>query len=104
MTDTTLNSTVAAYASGAKRHKRAVLYLRVSTPNQVNTDYNPEGISIPAQRVAAEHKADSLNADIVEEFIEPGKTATSIDKRPKFQEMIAWVKTQKNIDYVIVYP
>jgi len=77
--------------------------LRVSTPSQVNTDYNPEGISIPAQRVAAQHKADSLDADIIEEFIEPGKTATSIDKRPKFQEMIAWVKAQKDIDYVIVY-
>ncbi len=103
MSQDTLNSNVVAYATGEKQHKRAVLYLRVSTPGQVNTDYNPEGISIPAQRVAAQHKAESLGADIVEEFIEPGKTATSIDKRPKFQEMIAWVKTQKDIDYVIVY-
>ena len=30
----------------------ALLYLRVSTPGQVNTDYDPEGISIPAQRAA----------------------------------------------------
>ena len=36
---------------GAKA-KRAVLYLRVSTPSQVKTDYNPEGISLPAQREA----------------------------------------------------
>jgi DNA invertase Pin-like site-specific DNA recombinase len=103
MNKDTLNSNMAAYATGEKRRKRAVLYLRVSTPGQVNTDYNPEGISIPAQRVAGEHKADSLDADIVNEFIEPGKTATSIDKRPKFQEMIVWVKAQKDIDYVIVY-
>ncbi|MCA1705376.1 MAG: hypothetical protein LC808_19815 [Actinobacteria bacterium] len=41
----------ARVASGA-RPKRALLYLRVSTPGQVNTDYNPEGISIPAQREA----------------------------------------------------
>jgi hypothetical protein len=34
-----------AVTSGAKR---AVVYLRVSTPSQVNTDYDPEGISIPA--------------------------------------------------------
>jgi DNA invertase Pin-like site-specific DNA recombinase len=83
--------------------KRAVLYLRVSTPSQVNTDYNPEGISIPAQRDGVSLKAASLGADIVREFIEPGRTATSIDKRPVFQEMMAWVKEQKNIDYIIVY-
>ncbi|WP_168915047.1 hypothetical protein [Microcella flavibacter] len=29
---------------------RAVVYLRVSSKGQVNTDYDPEGISIPAQR------------------------------------------------------
>lgn len=103
MTKRTADSNVIVNAGNEKQRKRAVLYLRVSTPNQVNTDYNPEGISIPAQRIAGQHKADSLGADIVEEFIEPGKTATSIDKRPKFQEMIAWVKAQKDIDYVIVY-
>lgn len=37
------------------------------------------------------------------EFVDPGRTATSIDKRPTFQEMIAWVKQQKDVDYVIVY-
>ncbi|MGY2062054.1 hypothetical protein ACW9HQ_44855, partial [Nocardia gipuzkoensis] len=29
---------------------RALLYLRVSTPGQVNKDFDPEGISLPAQR------------------------------------------------------
>jgi site-specific DNA recombinase len=86
--------------SGAKR---AVLYLRVSTPSQVNTDYNPEGISIPAQREACERKAISLGADIVHEFIEPGRTATSIENRPVFQEMLAWAKTQKDVDFLVVY-
>jgi site-specific DNA recombinase len=103
MSEPTLNSTVANYASGAKRKKRAVLYLRVSTPGQVHTDYDPEGISIPAQREAGKRKAELLDADIVNEFVEPGRSATSIDKRPAFQEMIAWVKAQGNIDYVIVY-
>src|SRR5436190_7619691 len=97
----TLNTTVRKRAVGEA--KRAVLYLRVSTPGQVNTDYNPEGISIPAQREAAKRKAESLDADIVREFVEPGRTATSIGKRPRFQEMVAWVKSQKDIDYVIVY-
>jgi DNA invertase Pin-like site-specific DNA recombinase len=103
MTKSTLNRHVAEQATGIKRRKRAVLYLSVSTPSQVHTDYNPEGISIPAQRKAGRHKSDSLEADIVREFVEPGRTATSIDKRPVFQEMIAWVKAQKDIDYVTVY-
>jgi site-specific DNA recombinase len=83
--------------------KRAVIYLRVSTPSQVNTDYNPEGISIPAQREACERKILALDAEVVKEFIEPGRTATSIDKRPVFQETLAWVKAEKNIDYIVVY-
>ena len=85
------------------QQKRAVLYLRVSTQSQVNTDYNPEGISLPAQREAAQHKALALGAEIVREFVEPGRTATSIDKRPVFQEMLAWIRDEKNIDYIVVY-
>ncbi|MCA1672436.1 MAG: recombinase family protein, partial [Actinobacteria bacterium] len=103
MSDTTLNHHDTHHASGTNFRKRAVLYLRVSTPDQVNTDYNPEGISIPAQREAGQRKADSLDADIINEFVEPGRTATSIEKRPRFQEMLVWVKEQKDIDYVIVY-
>jgi site-specific DNA recombinase len=83
--------------------KRAVLYLRVSTPSQVNTDYNPEGISLPAQREACEPKASALDAEIIREFVEPGRSAATIDKRPVFQEMLAWIKEQGDIDYVIVY-
>lgn len=44
-----------------------------------------------------------LDAEIVREFVEPGRTATSIDKRPVFQELISWVKEQRDIDYVVVY-
>ena len=43
----------------------AVLYLRVSTPSQVNTDYDPEGISIPAQRQACLRKAAQLGVEVV---------------------------------------
>jgi site-specific DNA recombinase len=103
MSENTLNSNVADHAVGTRRSKRAALYLRVSTPGQVNTDYDPEGISIPAQREAGKRKAELLDAEIVREFVEPGRSATSIDKRPAFQEMLAWVKAQKDIDYVIVY-
>ena len=83
--------------------KRAVLYLRVSTPSQVKTDYNPEGISLPAQRDACELKGASLGSEIVKEFVEPGRTATDIEHRPVFREMMAWVKAHKNVDFIIVY-
>ncbi len=85
------------------RAARAVVYLRVSTPSQVNTDFNPEGISIPAQREAVQRKAAELGAEIVREFVEPGKTATSIERRPVFQEMVSWIKDQGDIDYLVVY-
>src|SRR5436309_8759671 len=81
----------------------AALYLRVSTPSQVKTDYDPEGISIPAQRESCLRKAAQLGVQVVEEYIEPGKTATSIDKRPAFQAMLERIRTQRDVSYVIVY-
>ena len=47
-------------SDGIAPGKRAMVYLRVSTPSQVNTDYDPEGISLPAQRKACYRKADQL--------------------------------------------
>lgn len=82
---------------------RAVLYLRVSTKSQVTTDYDPEGLSIPAQRLACQRKAEQLGLSIVDEFIEPGKTATSMDKRPAFQAMLSRIKQQRDVDFVVVY-
>ena len=58
------------------RTKRAFDYLRVSGgPRQTKTDYDPEGLSIGAQREAALDKALQLDADIVREFSDPGKSA-----------------------------
>jgi site-specific DNA recombinase len=83
--------------------KTAVLYLRVSTTSQVHTDYDPEGISIPAQRVACEHKAEQMGLTVVDEYVEPGRSATTIDKRPVFQQMLERIKHEHDVDYVIVY-
>ncbi|THV40647.1 hypothetical protein [Glycomyces buryatensis] len=49
------------------RGGRAVLYLRVSDPKQVNTDYDPEGNSIPAQRQACTALAADLGLTVVDE-------------------------------------
>jgi hypothetical protein len=81
----------------------AVLYLRVSSPSQVNTDYDPEGISIPAQRKACLRKAAQLGARVVEEYIEPGRTATSMDKRVAVQVMLERIRTDRDVSYVIVH-
>ena len=83
--------------------KRAVLYLRVSSSSQVNTDYDPEGLSIPAQRRSCERKAEQLGIEIVGEFVEPGKSATSMDKRVEFQAMLERIRTERDVDYVLVY-
>lgn len=69
-----------------RARKRAVSYLRVSSSGQVNTDYDQEGISLPAQREAV-----------------AGRSATTTDGRPEFQRMMARIKAEKDVDYIIVF-
>jgi site-specific DNA recombinase len=90
-------------SSDAPAPKKAYTYLRVSTPSQVNTDYNPEGISLPFQRGQCQLKSVELGAYVAREFLEPGRSATSIDKREVFQEMLACAKEEGDVDYIICY-
>ncbi len=82
-----------------------VLYLRVSSKKQMDTaiDIDPEGNSIATQREVGTKKANSLNATVVKEFIEPGISASTIEKRPAFQEMLTYLREHPEIKYVIVY-
>jgi site-specific DNA recombinase len=82
--------------------KRAVIYLRVSTAGQVNTDRDGEGFSIPAQREACHRKATMLDAQVVDEYLDAGESARSAD-RPKLQTMLDRLTTEHDIDYVIVH-
>lgn len=82
---------------------RAVVYLRVSSKGQVNTDYDPEGISIPAQRQSCQRKAEQLGLTIVGEYVEPGQSATEMTKRVAFQQMRERIRRSRDVDYVIVY-
>jgi len=75
----------------------------VSSVGQVETDYNPEGISLPAQSTAIRARARELGAAVVEEFTDPGKSGKSIEKREAFREMIAYLRQHPNVGYVIVY-
>jgi site-specific DNA recombinase len=52
----------------------------------VQTDYDPQGISIPAQRVACQRKAEQMGLTVVDEYVEPGRSGTTIAKRPVFQD------------------
>jgi site-specific DNA recombinase len=94
---------IAGAQSDAPKGSRAVLYLRVSSKGQVNTDYDPEGISIPAQRLACAKRAEQLGYNIVEEYVEPGRSATEMTKRVAFQQMLARIRREKDVDAVIVY-
>jgi site-specific DNA recombinase len=98
-----------AEATEAARSKRAFVYLRVSSEGQVNTGYDREGLSIAAQREAAEDKAAQLDAVIVREFSDPGKSAfVDLHKRTDFLAMLDELKAlnqreSTRIDYVIVW-
>ena len=82
--------------------KRAVIYLRVSTMAQANTDSGSEGFSIEAQREACYRKAATLGAEVIEEFIDKGESAKKAD-RPALQAMLARLKADDNFDYLIVH-
>src|SRR5438270_10643696 len=81
----------------------AVSYLRVSSMGQVETDYNPEGISLPAQRAAITARAKELGVTIIEEFTDPGKSGKTIEHRDAFRAMIAYLTANRNVRHVLVY-
>jgi site-specific DNA recombinase len=81
---------------------RAVIYLRVSTAEQAATDYGDDGYSIQAQAEACKRAADRLGADVVDEYVDRGKSARSAD-RPQLQAMLRRLSNQQDIDFVIVH-
>ncbi|VEI02455.1 Resolvase, N terminal domain [Acidipropionibacterium jensenii] len=78
----------------------AISYLRVSTKDQATRNGLEEGLSIPAQRKAAQRKADQLGAVIVKEFIEPGESAKTAQRRA-LQDMLDYV-TENPVQYCII--
>ncbi|MFM7534730.1 MAG: recombinase family protein [Acidimicrobiales bacterium] len=83
------------------RLARAVVYLRVSTKDQAERGGEAEGFSIPAQREACGRKAKSLDAVVVEEFIDAGESAKTAH-RPELQRMLKYV-AENDVRYVIVH-
>ncbi|MCD0446275.1 recombinase family protein [Glycomyces sp. A-F 0318] len=83
--------------------RRAVLYLRVSTRAQVDTDFDPEGNSIPAQRKACQYLAERLDLTIVAEYVDPGKSGRSVDGRPAFRAMMGRIRNEGDVDVIVTY-
>lgn len=81
--------------------KRAVIYLRVSTAKQAETDLDPEGLSLPAQRDSCLRKAEELGAEVVEEYVDKGESAKTAD-RPEFHRMVTRIQRERDIDFVIL--
>lgn len=81
--------------------KRAVCYLRVSTSRQATKNGEAEGYSIPAQRSACLRKAQDLDAEIVEEFVDAGASARSAD-RAGLQKLLRYLESG-GTDFVIVH-
>ncbi|WP_159824967.1 recombinase family protein [Frigoribacterium sp. 9N] len=83
----------------------AVLYLRVSTSRQMNTgsDVDEDGNSIATQRQWAKQKARELNATVVREFVDPGQSAQTIEKRPEFKALLKFIDQNPDVRYVVIY-
>ncbi len=78
--------------------KRAAVYARVSTARQAEHD-----LSIPDQLAQAKRYAEQHGFEAVQEFVEPGASATS-DKRPIFQSMITQACSDEHpFDAIIVH-
>ena len=82
--------------------KRAVIYLRVSSKMQLETDFDAEGFSLPAQRHACIRKAATMGAEVVAEFVEKGESGTSTKRRRALAALLERVG-EGDIDYVIVH-
>ncbi len=85
--------------------KRSIRYLRVSSKKQMDTDFevDPEGNSIDTQRKVCSTKEREQGLVNVGEYVEPGNSAQTIDKRPVFREMIARIVREHDVDFVIIY-
>ena len=73
----------------------------MSTTKQADKGEDVEGYSLPAQREACLRKADALGAEIVGEYLDRGESAKTTD-RPEFQRMLARIRSELDVDYVIL--
>ncbi|WP_245725824.1 recombinase family protein [Propionibacterium cyclohexanicum] len=89
----------------ATRTGAAVVYLRVSTTRQMNTaaDLDEDGNSIATQREWTLKKAKELRVPVLREFVEPGQSAQTIEKRPEFKKLLRFIDSYPDVKYVVIY-
>ena len=89
-----MNTTNAIYADG----KKAVLYLRVSTEEQV------DNFSLDTQEEICRKEADKRGYEITEVFREEGRSAKTITGRPVLIQLLEFCRKQKHrVQAVLVY-
>jgi site-specific DNA recombinase len=81
--------------------KAALVYLRVSSAQQADKDFDKEGFSIPGQREACTREAEKLGARVVDEYIDRGESAKTT-RRPALKAMLDRL-SHGDIDFVIVH-
>jgi site-specific DNA recombinase len=101
----TVTSTTDAPVAALPGSKQGVLYLRVSSRRQMDTaiDIDPDGNSIATQREVSQAKSNAMSVEMVKEFLEPGNSAQTIEKRPVFREMLSYLSAHPEVKYVFVY-
>src|SRR5690606_7086032 len=85
-------------AGSGKALERAVMYLRVSTEEQV------DNYSLETQEDICRKDAERRNIEIVQVFREEGKSAKTIQGRPELIKLLEFCRRNKRtVDAVIVY-
>ena len=85
--------------------KRSVRLLRVSTKAQTDTDADAvqDGNSLDTQRVHTVAKERAMGTVNVGEYVEPGYSGQSIEKRLFFRALLKRIIEQRDVDYVVIY-
>ena len=80
----------------SNQRPRAIIYVRVSTTEQAETDIDG-GYSLPLQLRECRKKATELNAVVVGEYQDAGASARSTN-RPQLQAALARIEAQGDVD------
>ncbi|HVB42387.1 MAG TPA: recombinase family protein [Streptosporangiaceae bacterium] len=68
-----------------------------------DADIDPDGNSIDTQRKVCQAREKALGLVNVGEYVEPGTSAQTVEKRPVFRAMLKRIMEQRDVDCVIIY-
>ncbi len=80
-----------------REDKKCVIYVRVSTENQV------DGYSLDAQRNNLKRYVEREVMQLINIYEDAGKSGKSIEGRPAFKQMLKDIENGLAIDYILVY-